>query len=207
MPPMNMSVPTFRALTLAQRPEMQMARAKIDAEKAKLQLAHRAWIPDPAISIRGMRYNEAAQGVSELDAGVSFTVPWLNPRKYSAGVREAQQNVGAAQHALDRERTEALRLLRDQLEKIETAHHHVELFQEKLVPQAQQAFEANRFSYESGKASFLDWISAQRSLRDLEAMAREHLTDYQVAVAELEAVGGADLYGSMRQQTAERSSK
>ena len=96
MPPMNMSVPTFRALTLAQRPEMQMARAKIDAEKSKLQLAHRAWIPDPAISVRGQRYNEAAQGVSELDAGVSFTVPWLNPRKYSAGVREAQQNVGAA---------------------------------------------------------------------------------------------------------------
>ena len=154
-----------------------------------------------------MRYNEAAQGVSELDAGVSFTVPWLNPRKYSAGVREAQQNVGAAQHALDREQTETFRLLRDQLEKIETAHHHVELFQDKLVPQAQQAFEANRFSYESGKASFLDWISAQRNVRDIEAMAREHLADYQVAVAELEAVVGADLYRSMRQQTAERNSK
>jgi len=207
MPPMKLSVPTLRRLTLAQRPEMQMAHAKIDAEKAKLQLAHRAWIPDPAISIRGMRYNEAAQGVSELDAGISFSVPWLNPRKYSAGVREAQQNVGAAQHALDREQTEAFRLLRDQLEKIETAHHHVELFQDKLVPQAQQAFEANRFSYESGKASFLDWISAQRNVRDVEAMAREHLADYQVAVAELEAVVGADLYGSIRQQTAERNSK
>ena len=66
---------------------------------------------------------------------------------------------------------------------------------------------SNRFSYESGKASFLDWISAQRNVRDIEAMAREHLADYQVAVAELEAVVGADLYGSMRQQTAERNSK
>ncbi len=62
------------------------------------------------------------------------------------------------------------------------------------MPQARQAFESNRFSYESGKASFLDWISAQRNLRDLEATAREHLTDYQVAVAELEAVIGAELY-------------
>ena len=89
-----------------------------------------------------------------------------------------------------------MRLLRDQLEKIETAHHHVELFSDKLVPQARQAFEATRFSYESGKASFLDWISAQRNLRDLEATAREHLTDYQVAVAELEAVIGAELYAA-----------
>jgi len=33
-------------------------------------------------------------------------------------------------------------------------------------------------------------------LRDLEATAREHLTDYQVAVAELEAVIGAELYAA-----------
>jgi outer membrane protein TolC len=95
---------------------------------------------------------------------------------------------------LDRSQKEALRLLRDQLQKIETFHHHVELFRDKLVPQAQQAFEANRFAYESGKASFLDWITAQRVLREIEATARMHLTDYQVAVAELEAIIGAQLY-------------
>src|SRR5437870_5374704 len=65
----------------------------------------------------------------------------------------------------------------------------------KLVPQAQEAFEATRLSYESGKATFLDWISAQRNLRDIEAMGREHLAHYQVAVAELEAVIGSDIYG------------
>ncbi len=132
--------------------------------------------------------------MSELDAGVSFTAPWFNFRKYSAGVREAHENVGAAEQALDRSEKEALRLLRDQLQKIETALHHVELFRDKIVPQAQQSFEANRLSYESGKASFLDWITSQRNLRDLEAMARQHLTDYQVAIAELEAIIGAQIY-------------
>ena len=194
MSPMNLSVSRLRALTLAQRPEIQMARTKIDSEKSKVQLARRAWIPDPALSVKGQRYNEASQAVSELDAGISFTVPWINPRKYSAGVREAGENLKAAEHGLDREQNEALRLLRDQLEKIETAHHHVDLFRDKLVPQARQAFEANRLSYESGKASFLDWITAQRNLRDLEAIARAHLTDYQVAVAELESIIGAELY-------------
>jgi outer membrane protein TolC len=196
----NLSLSGLRAITLAQRPEVQMAHAKIDMEKSRLDLAHRAWIPDPALMVKGQRYNDAAQAVSELDAGISFTVPWLNPTKYSAGVREARENVGAAEQAFDREEKEALRLLRDQLEKIETAHHHVELFRDKLVPQARQAFEATRFSYESGKASFLDWITAQRNLRDIEAMAREHLADYQVAVAELEAVIGAELYARPAQQ-------
>src|SRR5207244_11147472 len=109
---------------------------------------------------------------------------------------EAHENVGGAEQGVDRKQKEALRLLRDQLEKIETAHHHVDLFRDKLVPQARQTFESNRFSYESGKASFLDWISAQRSLRELEATAREHLTDYQVAITELESIIGAEIYTS-----------
>ena len=204
----NLSLSRLRAITLAQRPEVQMAQAKIDSEKSKLQLARRAWIPDPALMVKGQRYNDTSQAVSELDAGVSFTVPWVNPSKYSAGVREARENVGAAEQGLDREQKEALRLLRDQLEKIETAHHHVELFRDKLVPQARQAFEATRLSYESGKASFLDWISAQRNLRDIEATAREHLADYQIAVAELEAVAGTELYARPAQQLkAERKSQ
>jgi len=198
----NLSLSRLRAITLAQRPEVQMAQAKIDSEKSKLQLARRAWIPDPALMLKGQRYNDTSQAVSELDAGVSFTVPWVNPSKYSAGVREAREQ------GLDREQKEALRLLRDQLEKIETAHHHVELFRDKLVPQARQAFEATRLSYESGKASFLDWISAQRNLRDIEATAREHLADYQIAVAELEAVTGTELYARPAQQLkAERKSQ
>jgi cobalt-zinc-cadmium efflux system outer membrane protein len=189
-----LSTSRLHAITLAQRPEVQMARAKIDSEKSKLQLAHRAWIPDPAVNIKGQRYNDAAEAVSELDAGVSFTIPWVNPSKYSAGVREARANLAAAEQGFEREQREALRLLRDQLAKIETFHHHVELFGDKLVPQAQQAFEATRLSYESGKATFLDWISAQRNLRDIEAMGREHLAHYQMAIAELEAVIGADVY-------------
>src|SRR5438067_4015182 len=196
----NLSLSGLRAITLAQRPEVNMARAKNDNGKPKHQLARRDWIPDPALMVKGQRYNDTSQAVSELDAGVSFTVPWVNPGKYSAGVREGSASVAAAEQGFDREQKEALRLLRDQLEKIETTHHHVDLFRDKLVPQARQAFEATRLSYESGKATFLDWISAQRNVRDIEATGREHLADYQVAVAELEAVIGAELYARPAQQ-------
>ena len=190
----ELSPSRLRPLLLTHRPEIKMAEAKIDREKWNLQLAHREWVPDPALMVKAERYNDAGQAVSEVDAGVSFPLPWINFRKYAAGVREAGENVGAAEQALNLSKNEALRLLRDQLEKIETFHHHVELFRDKLVPQAQQAFEANRLAYESGKASFLDWITAQRVLREVEATARMHLADYQVAVAGLEAIIGAQVY-------------
>ena len=189
----NAPIENARALMIANRPEIKIAQAKTDMEKSRLELSRRNWIPDPTITVQTQRYNDSRQAASELDAGVSFTVPWVNPRKYSAAVREAKENLAAAQQGFERTNAESLGLLRDALQKIHTAKHHADLFRDKLVPQARQAFEANQFSYETGKASFLEWITAQRNLRDLEAMGQQHIADYYAALAELEAVVGADL--------------
>jgi outer membrane protein TolC len=190
---LDVSMDQARALALANRPELKIARAKLDMEESRLELARRNWIPDPAVTVQALRYNDSAQTTSEVDAGISFTVPWVNPGKYSAAVREAKENLAAANHGLELTNAESLGLLRDALEKVHTARHHVDLFRDKLVPQARQAFEANQLSYETGKASFLEWITAQRNLRDLEAMGQQHIADYHAALAELEAVIGADL--------------
>jgi outer membrane protein TolC len=183
----------LRAATLRRRPEMVTARAALDAQASLVQLARRAWVPDPSLTVQSQRYNDAAQVVSEVGAGISFNVPWGNARKYSAGVSEARAKRAAAQHALEQTESESIGLLRDALQKVETAHHHVELFNDRLLPQARQTFEASQFEYESGQSTFSAWIGAQRSLRDLEAEARNHLADYQIALAEIESVVGTDL--------------
>src|SRR5438552_16086009 len=133
----ELSPTKLRPRRLTHRPEIRMAEARIDIEKSNLELARRAWIPDPALTVKAQRYNDAAQAVSELDAGVSFTVPWVNFRKYRASVREAQENVGAAEEALDRSQKDAVRLLRRQLQKVETAHHHLEIISDMIIPQTQ----------------------------------------------------------------------
>src|SRR5438270_6245856 len=190
---LDVSMNDARTLMLASRPEIKIAQVKVDMERSRLDLSRRNWIPDPAIKVEAQRYNDSAQAASELDAGVSFTVPWVNPGKYSAAVREAKENLAAAEHGLDQTNAESLGLLRDALQKVHTAKHHVELFRDKLVPQARHAFEANQFAYETGKASFLEWITAQRNLRDLEAMGQQHVADYYAALADVEAVVGTDL--------------
>lgn len=186
------SVERLRALILANRPEVRMAEANVTAAKAKFELARREWIPDPMLSLQAQRYNGASQAVSEFGAGISFSVPWLNGRKYRAEEKEAENGVEAAQHALDGALTEALGLLRDQLQKIGTLHQHVESFAGRLIPNARQTVETNRTNYEGGRTGFLELVLSQRSLRDAEAMHVEHLADYRMALAELEALIGAD---------------
>jgi len=180
----------LRALVIRNRPEIRMAEAALVLAKAKVELAHREWIPDPALSLQAQRYNGAVQAASELSVAISFTLPWLNGGKYRAGEKEAENSVEAAQKALDGARIDALGMLRDQLRKIDTAHHHVELYRDSLLPTAKQALESIRASYETNKSGLLDLLTAQRSLREFQSMLQQHASNYQAAVAELEEVAG-----------------
>ncbi len=142
----------LRQLVLTNRPEVREAQAKVAMTKAKLELAKREWIPDPTVSLEAERYNAASQIVSQVGAGVSINVPWLNGKKYRAEEREAEGELSAAVSDFVGAKTEAL-----------------------------------------GKATLLILLSSQRNLRDLETMYYQDLSDYRVALAELESLVGLDL--------------
>jgi cobalt-zinc-cadmium efflux system outer membrane protein len=189
----DLSYQRLRLLTLANRPEVRQAQAMTIAALAKVQLAHREWIPDPSVSLGAQHYNGGSQVVSELDAGVSISLPWFNGKKYRAGEREAENDFLAAQQTLDGAQTEALGLLRDQLQKLATLQHHIELYRDRLLPSASQTVSANQADYETGKTSLIQVLTSENNLRQLKTMYYQDTADYQVAIAELEALIGADL--------------
>jgi outer membrane protein TolC len=188
------SLPTpaerLRQLVMANRPEVREAQAKVTMAKSKLELAKREWIPDPTVSLDAERYNAASQVVSQVGGSVSINIPWLNGKKYRAEEREAQNELSAAVSDVLSAQTEALGLLRNQLEKIETLHHHIELYRDNLLPTARQTVDSYQADYETDKATLLSLLSSQRNLRDLETMYYQDLSDYRVALAELESLVG-----------------
>jgi cobalt-zinc-cadmium efflux system outer membrane protein len=186
---------------------MQRAQNRVEAERFRVELANRQWFPDPTLDVQAQRYNEAGQAVSELDVGLSIGLPVLNPRKYSATVTEARRNFESAQHELEATRTETLGLVRDQLKKIETAAHHYELYSDKILPLARQAVQSNRVAYETSSTNFLELITAQRVLQDVESAHVNHLADYQVAVAELDAIVGIEDWLPPKNSAERRKSK
>jgi len=203
----HFSLQVLQAVALSERPEMQRAQNRVEAERFRVQLANRQWVPDPTLDVQAQRYNEAGQAVSELDVGVSIGLPFLNPRKYSATVTEARRNFESARHELEAMRAETLGLVRDQLTKIETAAHHYELYSDKILPLARQAVQSNRVAYETSSANFLELITAQRVLQDVESAHVNHLADYQVAVAELDAIVGIEQWLPSKTSAERRKSK
>ncbi len=188
--PVPRSLGELQQVALEVRPEVQRARNRMEAEKARVQLARRQRLPDPAFSVKAGRYNDTGQAVSEVDAGISLSLPFLNARKYSAGVTEAQRNLEAAQQEFDAARNETLGLVRDQIKKVETAAHHYQLYRGKILPLADQTLKSHRAAYETSSNNFLELISAERVLQDVESTTLNYLADYQIGLAELDAIVG-----------------
>jgi outer membrane protein, heavy metal efflux system len=191
--PQDLSPDRLRRLTLANRPEIRQAQSMVIAASEKVQLAKREWIPDPSVSLQAQHYNAGRQAISEINAGVSIGLPWFNSKKYRAGEHEAQSDFLAAQTTLERAQTEALGMLRDQLQKIQTMHHHIELYRDQLLPSARQTVSSYQADYETNKTTLIQILTAENNLRELENMYNQDLTDYRVAIAELESLVGADL--------------
>ncbi len=191
--PPDLSTERLRRLTLANRPEVRQAQSMVIGASAKVELAKREWIPDPSVSLQAQHYNAGRQAISELNAGVSIGLPWFNSKKYRAGEREAQSDFLAAQQSLEGTQTEAIGMLRDQLQKIQTMHHHIELYRDQLLPTARQTVSSYQADYETDKATLIQVLTSENNLRELETMYNQDLTDYRVAIAELESLVGTDL--------------
>jgi outer membrane protein TolC len=188
--PQKFSLERLQALTLVYRPEIQRAQSRVNAASFAVELAHRQWSPDPMVNVKAQRYNGAGQAVSELDLGFSVPLPFLNQKKYAAGVLEARKSLENTQHEFNAMRTEALGLVRDQLKKIQTAASQYELYRDKIIPLVNETVDASRAAYEAATGGFLELITARRTLQENESMALNRLAEHEVAIAELEAITG-----------------
>jgi outer membrane protein TolC len=77
--------------------------------------------------------------------------------------------------------------------KVEQAGRSVRIFQNTVVPQAEQSLMASRAAYENNKVDFLMLLDSQRTLRDLKLAAHQALADFGTRLAELEFAIGVQL--------------
>ena len=184
------SADELQTMALAHRPDLKIVQKKIEAAKARVTLAKREWIPDPEIRVEARQFNGGAKAIEEYDTGIFLKIPWVNRSKYKAAVEEARNMLESSEHELQALRAETLGMIRSQVSKLQTLHHHYNLFDTKLVPLARQAVESRRLNYESDKATLLELIAAQRTAQETESARQQHLTDYLSALAELQSLIG-----------------
>lgn len=172
------------------RPDVLAADLRIKATEAMAKVASREGnLPDFSI---GLDYWQMPGAPNDgYGAMLMINLPWFTG-KHGAEVAKMEHTLRADQAAAQTTRNKALYEVRDAYFRVEAARKSLILFKGELVPKSAQSADVSRANYEKDKASFLDLLDAERSLRDVKLKYSQALVQYEMAVADLErAVGQA----------------
>jgi cobalt-zinc-cadmium efflux system outer membrane protein len=178
------------ARALQTRPDLRAAELRVKASQASLRLAERESTL-PAFSV-GLDYWQIPGGPDAYGAMFSINLPWFTG-KNGAEARRLEHVLRGDEAALDVLRGRAQFEVRDAWLRVEAARKSAALFRSELIPKTALTVEVSRAAYEKDKSSFLDFLDAERSLRDVKLKQIQAVIQYESAVAELERAVGSDL--------------
>lgn len=184
------------ALAIQARPELHAALSAIQREREKVELAHLKYFPDMTLSTgwSDMTTNGAmsplADGRGNWNLGLMFNVP-IYRKRLDAAVREAETMAIASAREYDAMRDETLEAVKDQFAQAQSQQELLKLFQDEIVPKANQTLEVSVRAYEVGEVDFQQLIDNWRQVLRFQ-IARERLeAQYRQSLSMLErAVGG-----------------
>lgn len=175
---------TFQSLLsrLERSPDFLGFTSESRLREAELRLAQAQARPDLTFSLGTRRFEGSDD--SALVAGVSMELPVFN--KNRGAIREAQ--VRRAQSAAQREAAlaSARATLFGLYQEITAARVRSETLRTEAIPQAQAALEQTQYGYERGRFSYLELVTAQQELLELQEAAIDAAADHHRLRAEVE---------------------
>jgi outer membrane protein TolC len=186
------------SVAMSSQPELPSAQLRTAATRWGIEVARLQRRPELTFS-GGWMAMDAVPGTTALDAGgdswtlgVSTTLPIWH-REYDAMHAEASRRHFAA-HASEEE--VAVRLdatLRDLWEQARAAQQTIELYEQTILPQARQTYEADQQSLANNAVTFDRVIRDYRTLLNLELGYHRALGQLAIALARIQQTVGVDL--------------
>ena len=183
-------VASLRQFALERRPELAAQLARIRAEEASVALAAKEFYPD--FEFMG-RYDAFWTNVEQRgQVGMYMNIP-LNQRRRRAAVDEALHRLAKMRAEYDSE----VDALRGDVEagfaRLQGSERTVRLYENTIIPAAEQNVESANAGYEAGNLDFLRLVEAERQLIGLLEKQQEAIATYYSRRAELERIIGAPL--------------
>ena len=201
--PPAVSLDRARLLDLGERnrEELRAAAALIEASEDAVELAGMNFRPrftaslaltnvagrDPADVLGSLPPDEGKNSLS-LSLGVSLPV-WKE--SYRAGVEEAGHRLTANRRRLEQAHDAMESAVELALIRVETIEEQLALLETVLIPQSEETLRATETAYETGQVGVLDLLDGERVQLDVLRMRARYVSDFLIALAELERGIGA----------------
>ena len=190
--PAEMDRAELVAMLRQRNPELQAMGFDVERLGREVDLAKRSYYPDIGVGVEWMDMDgDAMSDDDEVLLGVELNLPiWR--RSYRAG---EQQSRAAARRA----RYEESQLENDLIERAERALYEFDdsgrklrLYEEVLVPKAEELVGASETAYTVGTIDFLSLIDAQQTLLQYRLQRERVYTNCWQRLAELEMLAGTE---------------
>ncbi|RLA45079.1 MAG: TolC family protein [Gammaproteobacteria bacterium] len=183
------AVEQLRKLALEHHPELRALVARIQASRYRERLAKRNDYPDITLNAG---YNTLwNQSEKRFTVGASINIPLQGKR------RAAKDEARAMTLSLDsQQRAKVSQLMGEvqlAVEKVRETEHVLNLYQNRLLPLAEENLQAAQSDYEAGSGNFLDLIGAEKNLMQTRLQRERAWADYHRRLAALEHIVGRTL--------------
>lgn len=171
---------------LEQRPDVQAAITSIDRSKADYNLAIAKKYPDifPNVS-----YNDTADNARYAQIGVSIPLPIFD--RNQGEIARAYADVERFSLLSEAARTQAIADVDRAVTAYNEASKKYSLIRDVYLPKALTARDRLASTYKKGVASLIDYLDAERTYRETAKANLNALSDYLIAIAQIEAaIGG-----------------
>ncbi len=187
--PFQHSADELQQLVLAHNPSVAVDTADVDKQAAALRSAKREGKPDFSLAYM---FQQTGGGYSDY---YMLTLSMKLPRRkrVEAGVAEAAESMEQSKQELDSQVQQQLAEVQKQYIAVTDTTKLITEYRDGLVPQARAAFEAEKTTYESGKATFTPVLSSLFDVLTIEHDYQQALLDHETALARLETLTGAQL--------------
>ncbi len=174
------------------RPELKAAKAAIKRSEQELALAKLKFKPDYQVSVKRFQ-NQGTPQPSGWGISASINLPWFFHQKHDHRIQETRHRTTQQEAMYENLKDQTRFAIEDLIVKIQTAGRLAALFQENVIPQAEQSVASAQTGYQTDQVDFLDLLESQRQLVTFRLEYFQALALQNQEVARLEQVMGSDL--------------
>lgn len=179
---------------LEKSPELRSSQLAAEQAETEMKLARKEFLPDFQLRSEA-RHFKGEGGIREVDTFLGMNLPFWFWTDRRAVLREKKGLWQASKVSYQSSRNQALFQLQQAWVQVEAKQRIAELFETTLVPQARQVMESARAGYQTNKIDFLNWIDAQRFLKEISLEKEQSVVEFHQGVAQLERTVGGELLG------------
>jgi outer membrane protein, heavy metal efflux system len=166
--------------------------AKIDVEKSRLELSRSKWSYAPDLDF-GAGWMTRGYYPPGWTASVGISLPLYFWTKQRYMVKGAGAGLTAAEQNQDNTEKSTLAEIDVSYKEAQTTYSLIDLYSNKIVPEAALTFSSAVSSYTTGRVDFLTTMDALLMLIDYKQMLYRRTSDYYKALARLSVLSGVDL--------------